>query len=1081
MAIKEKTIEERFIKLSPREHVLKRPDTYVGSCITQEIDTWVVNSKNTIEKRTISYIPAFLKIFDEIITNSSDHAHRPGTKVTTIKIDIDKDFNISVYNDGSSIPVEIHKDENVYVPEMIFGHLMTGTNYDDSEVREGAGRNGLGSKLTNIFSNKFIIDLCDGKFHYYQEFENNLSIINKPEIVKSKNKSYTKISYSPDLSIFKMNKEVKADTLALFKKRVYDLAVYNPTVNVIFNDEQIKINSIKDWAKLHLDEDSEFFEEKINNKWSIVLAQSKTDNFEQCSIVNGNTTWLGGTHVDYVMNQLVKELTVKLTKGNKGIKIKPTDIKNKFHIFLVSTIGNPIFNSQTKETLSMKIDEKFELSDKLYKSLLKSDIIKSILEWVAMKEQAELNKLNKKAAGKTIRIEKLIDAHKAGTSEGIKCHCCIAEGDSAKGAVVAGMSVTGRDYWGVFPIRGRLLNIRNVPTSKIIDNAEIANLMKIIGLVPNKKYTSLDELRYGKLVFFTDSDTFGTSIKGLLINFIHTMWPELLSLGFCYEFITPIIKAKKGNIVKEYYDLENYKKDVNEHKLEGFKIKYYKGLGTSTAEEMKEMFKNIDKHLIKFNYDSNRDDDKIDMIFNNKRADERKNWMLQNNNDLVPAKFGKPNEICDFIDNEFVQFSNYDNIISIPKFEDGFKLSQRKIFFGSLKKNIKDEIKVAQLGAYIAENTEYLHGEANLYGTIINMAQNFIGSNNIEYLKPIGNFGSRRDPNSAASARYIFTNLNPIMELIFKKEDEIILDYIEEEGMKIEPTFYLPIIPMQLINGAKGIGTGWSTDIPQYSPIDIIDVIIKRLEKPTQKYKLTPSYKNWKGTIERIDDSSFISKGVYTKTKKGYLITELPINSATDAYITFLDKLCDDKKIKNYIDNSTDTTIHIEIICDTLKDPESILKLTSKITLSNMNTFVNNVMTKWDTAEDMLNAWIDWRKVYYEKRKVEYTKVLENKFNYYLNLLNFVGSIIEGDLVINNRKKDDIIKDLIKLDFDRFDNSYNYLLNIPVYNLSKEKFEDYKRIAKEYKNELKEYKKMNPNDIWINELTELKNKLKKDF
>lgn len=652
--------------------------------------------------------------------------------------------------------------------------------------------------------------------------------------------------------------------------------------------------------------------------------------------------------------------------------------------------------------------------------------------------------------------------------------------NSAKGGVISGMSVVGRDYWGVFPIRGRLLNIRDVAISKITENAEIANLMKIIGLVPGKKYTSLDELRYGKLVFFTDADTFGTSIKGLLINFIHKMWPELLDLGLCYEFITPVVKATKGKDVKEYYDLEKYYKDTESGLLNGYKIKYYKGLGTSTADEMKVMFKNIDKHLIQFSYNAKRDDDKIDMIFNKKRADERKNWMLTNITEEIPDKFGKPNEINEFIDREFVQFSNYDNVISIPQFEDGLKPSQRKILYGTYKKNVREELKVAQLGGYIAENTEYHHGEANLYGTIIGMAQDFVGTNNINYLEPLGNFGNRRDPSSAASARYIFTRINPLIDSVFRKEDNIILNYKEEEGTKIEPEFYLPIIPMILVNGATGIGTGWSTDIPKYDPKAIIKVIKKRLENPKQRYKLTPSYNNWKGTIEEFDEKSYITKGVYDINKKGIHITELPIGISTEKYIETLDKLCDDKKIKNYVDNSDDVKVDIQVILNdnNVTDIENKLKLTSKISIANMNTFVGNVMTKWNSAEELLNNWIDWRFNYYVQRKSEYLKILDDRFNYYINLLNFVGSIIDGELVVNNRKKDQIIKDLEKMEFDKRDGSYNYLLHIPVYNLSKEKFDEYKQLAKDAKTQIKEYKKLLPEEIWINELDELYSKLK---
>lgn len=1082
-----KTIEDIYQKLTQEEHVLKRPDTYVGSTLIQDKAVWTISDPNnindfSIEKKNIKYTPAFLKLFDEILTNASDHVQRGGG-VKNIKVNITKDWNISVWNDGTGIPIQIHKEHNIYVPELIFGHLLTGSNYDDTEERYGAGRNGLGSKLVSIFSSKFVIDCADGKKAYYQEFLDNLSIKTKP-VIKTTTKSYTNITYTPDFTRLPIE-DTSDNLLSMCIKRVIDIAVYNPTIKVYFNDKLININNIKDWCNLHISKDSELFYEEINDKWAIGLTQSNTDNFEQCSIVNGNTTWSGGTHVDFIMNQIVKRLTEELTKGKKGIKIKPIDIKNKFHLFLVCKIANPTFDSQTKENLTIKIKDKVELSDKLYKQLLKSEIIQSILEWVQMREQAALNKLNTKSAGKTIRVDKLVDAHQAGTVNGYKCALCIAEGDSARGTVLTGLSEVGRDYWGVFPIKGRPLNVRDVAVSKIINNDEISNIIKIIGLVPGKTYKDIKELRYGKIVFFTDADHFGISIKGLLINFIHKMWPELLSLGFCYEFITPIVKATKGKVLKEYYDIEKYKRDVELEKLNGFHIKYYKGLGTITAPEIKDMFKNIDKHLIQFKYEEKRDSDKIDMVFNSKRANERKEWMTNYKGEILPDKFGKHNKIGEFIDTEFIQFSNYDNVISIPNMIDGLKPSQRKIMFGAFKRNLKDEIKVAQFGGYIAEHTHYAHGENNLFGTIISMAQNFVCANNIPLFIAKGNFGNRRDPKSAASPRYIYTYLNPIVSLIFRKEDERILNYLYEDTDQIEPEYYLPIIPMLLVNGTSGIGTGWSTDIPKYNPLSLIQVIRKKLTKPDIRYAINPSYVGWNGDLDWNDDkNTYISKGIYTlsKNKKQVHITELPIDVSTDKYISILDKLCDDKKIKKYTDNSTDITIHItiDLIDNTkLSDLESILKLTNNISINNMNTFLDNKIVKWNSAEELLNTWFDIRLKYYEIRKTKWLKVLELQYKKYINILCFIKAVISNELIINNRKKSDIINDLTEMEFEMYNDSYDYLLNIPIYHLSKDKYDEYKQSAKNLKNDIQEYKQKTPSEIWDDELVELEKTLKK--
>lgn len=1088
MALKKISIEDEYKLLSQEEQILLRPDTTVGSVIEQEKTMWAVKDINDlsnikIRKQNLKYTPAFLKLFDEILTNASDHVQRGGG-VKNIKVNITRDWEISVWNDGKGIPVTKHKEHNIWLPEMLLGRLNSGSNYNDNDERYGAGRNGLGAGLVSLFSSKFVIDCADGKNCYYQEILNNAKVRKEPKI-KSSSKSYTCVTYVTDFSRIPVKGYDEA-TLKLCIKRVIDIAAYNPSIKVYFNDTLININNIKDWCALHTEEDAELFTEIINDKWTVGLTKSNTDTFENCSIVNGNTTWVGGTHVDFIMNQIVKRLIEDLTKGNKGIKLKASDIKNSFHLFLVSRIANPIFDSQTKENLSIKIEDKIELSDKLYKQLMKSEIIQSILEWVQMKEQMELNKMNKKSGGKTIRIEKLVDAHKAGTNEGYKATIFLAEGDSAKNAIMAGLSVVGREYYGVFPLKGKPLNVRDVKVSRITDNDEIQKILQIIGLVPGKKYTSVAELRYGKLVFMTDQDVDGYSIKGLLINFIHKFWPELLELGFCFEFITPIVIAKKGKEVKEYYDILKYNNEKEKGLLNSYHCKYYKGLGTISSPEIKEMFKNLPKHLIAFNYDESRDSDKIDMLFKKERVTDRRDWILNNANVEVKSKFGKPNQMNEFFDTEFIQFSNADNVRSIPNMIDGLKPSQRKIMFSAFKKlgtTEKDEIKVAQFAAYTAEQTHYNHGENSLMQAIVGMAQNFVGANNIPLLYPSGQFGSRLNPDAYASPRYIFTYLNPLTKLIFRKEDEQILNNLNEDGQIIEPEFYLPIIPTLLINGSDGIGTGWSTNIPKFNPVSLIKVIKKKLEKPAIKYNINPDFQNWTGELDWNDEKNcYISKGTWQKSKKGILITELPINVWTEKYVTFLDGLCDEKKIRNYIDNSTDNTIHIEVILtdDTKSvEIESLLRLTSNISLNNMHTFLDNKIVKWDTTEDMLNKWFDIRLDYYSKRKNSWISVLEAQYNKYYNILCFLKAVIDGEVVINNRKKDQIIKDMTEMEFMEINGSFDYLLNIPIYHFTKEKYDEYKALAKTMKQELADYKAMKPGEIWLKDLEELELALKK--
>lgn len=511
-----KSNTDKYQRLTHREHILKRPGMYCGNIQSEKTILYTVNQNFTkIEKKQINFNAAFIKLFDEILTNASDHCVRTNGKVKNIEININTITNtISIKNDGPGIPIE--KKDGIWIPQMLFTELMTGENYEDNIEKFVGGTNGIGSGIVNVLSNKFLIECNDGKKLYKQLCENNLTIINNPEIISSKNNSSTCISYQPDLNFF--NKEnIDDDDISFMRKRAMDVAIYC-NCNVFFNNVKIPVKNLAEYAKMHINENNELFSEQINDKWSLCLSQSNTDIFEQCSIVNGITTYKGGTHVDYIMNQIVKRLTEDLTKGNKGIKIKASDIKSKFHLFLVCKIANPTFDTQTKENLTSKIEDKVELSDKLYKQLLKSDIIQSILEWVTMKEQLELNKMNKKSAGKTIRIEKLVDAHKAGTNEGYKCGIFLTEGDSGAQSTLAGLSVVGRDYYGVFPLKGKPLNVRDVKISKITDNDEIQKILQIIGLIPGKKYTTVAELRYGKVIFMTDSDCFDINTTILTEN-----------------------------------------------------------------------------------------------------------------------------------------------------------------------------------------------------------------------------------------------------------------------------------------------------------------------------------------------------------------------------------------------------------------------------------------------------------------------------------------------------------------------------------------------------------------------------------
>merc|ERR1719313_2240365 len=789
-----------------------------------------------------------------------------------IEVEINKaEGKISVKNNGKGVPVAIHKEHKVYVPELIFGHLLTGDNYDDNEKKVTGGRNGYGAKLTNIFSTKFIIETADkkAKKKYTQTFEDNMSKKGKPKLQDYTGQDYTRVTFFPDFAKFGM-KEMDDDIASLMMKRVYDLAgSTRKGCRVVLNGKTLDIKSFEDYIGLYLNKvGSEsprpIIYQKIGNRWEVGVSLAE-GSFQQVSFVNSINTTKGGTHVQYVSDQIVEAIQ-RVVKGKNrgGIEIKPNHIRNHLWVFVNCLIENPAFDSQTKETLTTK-QSKFgstcEIPEKMMKTVLKSGVVDLILDWAKAKQNVDLKRTMRSGTKNMARvtgIAKLEDANDAGGKNSEDCTLILTEGDSAKALAVAGLSIVGRDKYGVFPLRGKVLNVRDANYKQVSGNAEIQNVLKILGLEMNREYQSTKQLRYGSIMVMTDQDHDGSHIKGLIINLIQFWWPSLVQMpGFLKEFVTPIVKVwKEGKgsndrknekcffTINEY---EKWKKRTNDGR--GWKSKYYKGLGTSTAKEAKEYFKDIEDHRLSFKWNSQRDAEAIDLAFNKKRADDRKDWI----NNYVDGSHVDHSQshigYADFVNKELVQFAKYDVTRSIPSVVDGFKPSQRKVMFCAFKKKLKNDIKVAQFVGYVSEQSAYHHGEQSLENTIINLAQNFVGSNNVNMLVPQGQFGTRLEGGKdRAAARYIFTHMAGTARRAFHPDDDPILEYLNEEGLSIEPRWYCPILPLVLVNGADGIGVGWSTSIPNYNPRDIISNIRRKIRGQKCQVML-PWYKGFKGTI----------------------------------------------------------------------------------------------------------------------------------------------------------------------------------------------------------------------------------------
>lgn len=581
----------------------------------------------------------------------------------------------------------------------------------------------------------------------------------------------------------------------------------------------------------------------------------------------------------------------------------------------------------------------------------------------------------------------------------------------------------------------------------------------------------------------------GSHIKGLLINMFDSFWPELLKMDFIYEFITPIVKIKKGNKQKYFYRLDEYKKWKNNNNTSGWFIKYYKGLGTIQPNESKLFFKDIDKHLIKFNSSNfKRERDLIDLAFNKKRPNDRKDWLLGYKPNLEIDKFKIKQTYDSFINNELIEFSMSDNLRSIPNIMDGLKPSQRKIIYTLFKKNYKNEVKVNTLAGSTTETASYHHGQTSLEGSIIGMAQNFVGSNNFNLIEPMGQFGTRlKGGKDSSASRYIFTKLNPLTRDIFTKEDDNILNYLNDDGYSIEPDFYVPIIPMILVNGSEGIGTGWSSNIPSYDIKDITEYCINKIVYKRKNIELNPKYNNFKGDIVWDDSNKrYLSRGVIKKINSTQLnITELPIGVWNDKYYDFLDKLIDDNKIKDYIKNCTDDEVNITIFVsridmkDILENKFKFFNLENYLSINNMYAFDKDYeLKKFKTPYEIIDHFYDVRITYYEKRKKYLVDKLEYEKNILMNKINFINGVINNKIKINKQPKDKIEISLENKKFTKIDNNYNYLLNMSIYSLTKEKVLE---LMKSFEYKKQEYDKISNIDIekmWLNDLRKLKKNIK---
>ena len=1129
-------LAQKYQRKTDKQHVLDNPGMYIGSTEQTDAHLWVFSSAPSLEKegkeadiegskiisKKITYIPALYKLFDEIIVNARDHVVRmihldsPDKKlVTSIEVVIDDVTGaITVSNDGNGVDVVQHPVEKIWIPELIFANLRSSTNYDKTEKKVVGGSNGVGSKAVFIWSKYAKIETVDHHrgLKYEQTFHNNLEKIDAPVVTKSKAKPYTRVTFIPDYARFGIT-GLSPDMMSLLKKRVYDIGAVTDhsakKIKIDYNGVTVPVKNFQTYVDLYLGSKTETprIYESASERWEYAVALSPTGEFANVSFVNGICTYKGGKHVDYIMGQVVRKI-VEYIEKKKKVKVNPNTIKEQLILFLRCDIENPTFDSQTKDclnTLVSKFGSECTVSDSFVEKVAKMGVMDMACQLTETKEAGKSKKKMDGSKTKSVRgIPNLVDANFAGTEQSSKCILILAEGLSAMAGIVSGLKSEDRNVIGIYPLKGKVLNVRGATRDVLEKNRELTDLIKILGLEIGKNYADLGEiqkkLRYGKIMIMTDQDLDGSHIKGLCINLFHSMWPSLYKIpGFISFMNTPILRATKGKEVRVFYNEGEYKKwlsDFGETGTKGWTLKYFKGLGTSTATEFKEYFAN--KKIVDFSYGGSSSDDIVDMVFNKKRAEDRKGW-LENYDKTTFLDTNQPRVSYEnFFHQEMVHFSVYDNERSIPNLVDGLKTSLRKILFCAFKRRLTTEIKVAQFSGYVSENSAYHHGEASLNGAIVNMAQNFVGSNNVNLLVPSGQFGTRlKGGEDSASERYIFTYLEPVTRSLFLQDDDAVLNYLNDDGTLVEPEYYVPILPFVLMNGSSGIGTGFSSSIPPYHPLDLLKYIRTKLamssptsspsnsfdassyagpsissadlgvESPVRDRKtndnrtnsvdFVPYYEGFTGTVSKIAENKFGIKGKYESAGEDKIrITELPIGTWTLNYISFLEELVDGttdkdgKKIpgvlKDIVNLSTEIRIDITVVFPKGKlaeySPdalEKLLKLTTTVSTTNMHLFDADLkLHKYETVEEIIDAFYCVRLETYKKRKSQQIDALQLLLMELGNRAKFIQGMLDGQIDLRRKKNDEVDALLTSLGFRKMDDSFSYLRRMAADSVTEE-------------------------------------------
>ena len=1090
-------------------------------------------------------------------------------------------------------------EEDFYLPEFIFGELRTSNNYDKTQKNMGVGKNGYGAKLANIFSTHFQVEIHDPntKLKFIGTWKDNMfkdNVETRPEVnVETDpmiNRGIVKISWTLDFPRFQM-KSYRPLDLQILTRICIDFS-FTCKIKTYFNEVELDYRNINDYSKLIWGE-----EEIKNSLVHYVWEEGAPDNLKKAnpaaqmekvveakrpehipeleimildtpdsgrtiSYVNGMITSDGGVHADAAQEPIFKNIC-QLVNGEKkrgkkttSVVIKSQNVKSHLSFIVSGRLANPEYTSQSKTKLSFP-NVVFEYPEKIFKTISQWKVISRMyaeLEAIAFRKTSN-NDGHKK---KHITLLKGEDANLAGTKDAYKCNLYIVEGISAANYPQKRIPELqgGKDLNGYLPLKGKFLNTTNASPEKYANNDEISLIKQVVGLREGVDYTKEENrkaLRYGgRIILLMDEDPDGKHIGACVINFFKNYFPGIIKANMLGYMRTPLIKLLRGDkISRRFFTTSDFIKWRSRNEMKGLSVRYYKGLGTSNDDDIKDDLK-IAPTVICF-YDS-KCEENLDLAFHGDNANQRKKWIEDwrdvsqvedvlsvDINSIVKTedKLIQGQDISQFINRELIGYSVSSLFRAIPSEFDHLKDSQRKALYAALKFFNYDpkkgkSIKVGRFANKAADMTQYHHGEKSLTDTIIKMAQNFIGSNNMEWFKPDGQFGTRADGGeNAADARYSETHLQWWIPFVYYKESVELVEKRIIDDEACEPQWIPGVIPMGVVNGTTGIATAFSTSTPCHNPLDVIHWYKAKCRGEETK-PILPWFNKFKGTmkiINRNPDESvqqeeveeeegenvvldeddvclydnesqaivrhcrssrltlktfgkFKITGVHKNDGPIIEITELPVRSWMIKTRNWLSQIVQQKEngqrlIYDFKDHSTTEKPHFTIHWNKdLKTPNfQNLHLVRSFGISNITLIDHKGFpTRFDSIQQVMERYYKVMLDHYNELRDHRISVEEKKVRDISFKMKFIIHVLKKDITII-KVKEEIVKEKMR----ELGIPEEYYEKSKSKDFSEESVQNYREELEEAKARLGIAKENTAEKIWLQKLDRLETEISKRF